>query len=107
MPFNHLSSFSSAPARRFTGNPEEAVDNQPDVSASGVSRGQNQLHVLPEDWGAAASVIEPLLDRLDGSSPQTQLLIVTSNAESAAGVAHGIAAAAVDITNLGKAAGRR
>ena len=70
------------------------MDNQPDVSASGVSRGQNQLHVLPEDWRAAASVIEPLLDRLDGSSPQTQLLIVTSDAESAAGVAHGIAAAA-------------
>ena len=51
-----------------------------------VSRGQNQLHILPEDWSAAGDVLLPLLDRLDPAVASTQLLVLTGDAESAAGL---------------------
>ena len=49
-----------------------------------ASRGQNHLHIVPEDWNAAADVLLPLLDRLDGAKASTQLLVITSDAEAAA-----------------------
>jgi len=55
--------------------------------SSGISRGQNQLYVLPEDRHAAASVTEPLLDRVDPSIAGAQLVVVTNDAEAAAGIA--------------------
>jgi ATP-dependent RNA helicase DeaD len=58
--------------------------------SAGVSRGQNQLHVLPEDWQTAASVIEPLLDRVDEEAAP-QLIVVTNDSEAAASIAGQIA----------------
>jgi len=55
--------------------------------STGVSRGQNQLYVLPEDWHAAANVTEPLLDRVDRGLPGVQLLVVTNDAEASAAIA--------------------
>lgn len=55
--------------------------------STGVTRGQNQLHVLPEDPAAAAQVIQPLLERLDADASATQMLVVTSDADAAAGIA--------------------
>ena len=55
--------------------------------STGVTRGQNQLHVLPEDPAAAAQVIQPLLERLDADATATQLMVVTSDADAAAGIA--------------------
>jgi ATP-dependent RNA helicase DeaD len=52
-----------------------------------VSRGQNQLHVLPEDWHSAAAAISPLLDRVEASAATPQLLVVTSDVEAAAAIA--------------------
>lgn len=54
---------------------------------TGVTRGQNQLHVLPEDSRAAAAVIAQLLDRVQSDAGGAQLLILTSDAESAASIA--------------------
>jgi len=55
--------------------------------STGISRGQNQLYVLPEDWHAAASVTEPLLDRVDRGTSGAQLLVVTNDAEASAAIA--------------------
>ncbi|MEX2153222.1 MAG: DEAD/DEAH box helicase [Gemmatimonadaceae bacterium] len=73
------------------------MEHEQDSAATpGVTRGQNQLHVMPEDWQAAAVAIEPLLDRLDadatGGGPR--LLVITNDAEAAVGVAGRIAPAA-------------
>jgi ATP-dependent RNA helicase DeaD len=74
-------------------HPEGVVEQEQD--GTGVTRGQNQLHVLPEDWRNAASVIEPLLDRLDPGTgvANTQLLLVVSDADAAAGIAAQLAGA--------------
>ena len=53
---------------------------------TGVSRGQNQLHIVPEDWHAAATVLQPLVERLDEASDTTQMLVVTSDVDAAAGL---------------------
>jgi ATP-dependent RNA helicase DeaD len=60
------------------------VEQQPNVT--GVSRGQNQLHVIPEDHAAAAEILHPLLDRLEGAGA-IGALVVTSDAEAAAAIA--------------------
>jgi ATP-dependent RNA helicase DeaD len=69
-------------------DPEDEVEHESQsADTSSVSRGQNQLHVLPEDWSAGGGVIEPLLERLEASEAATQLLVVTNDSEAAAGLA--------------------
>jgi len=51
---------------------------------AGVSRGQNAVHVMPWNWPAAEGVLATLLDRVDGSRAEPQLLVVTADAENAA-----------------------
>jgi len=51
---------------------------------AGVSRGQNAVHVMPWDWVAAEPVLATLLDRIDSSRAEPQLLVITSDAENAA-----------------------
>lgn len=62
--------------------------------SAGVSRGQNQLHLVPEDGYAAAGVLEPFLGRVDATAAVTQLLVVTNDVESAAAVARSVTPAA-------------
>jgi ATP-dependent RNA helicase DeaD len=57
---------------------------------AGVSRGQNAVHVMPWDWTAAAPVLATLLDRIDSSRAEPQLLVVTADAENAAQAAAAI-----------------
>ena len=54
---------------------------------TGVTRGQNAVHVMPLDWSAASRVLGPLVERIDTARAETQLLIVTADAESAAAAA--------------------
>lgn len=61
--------------------------------STSVTRGQNQLHVLPEDPAAAAQVLKPVLERLDASADTLQLLVVTSDADAAAALAARLAGA--------------
>lgn len=71
------------------------MEHEPEsAGTSSVSRGQNQLHVLPEDWSAGGGVIEPLLERLEASEAVPQLLVVTNDAEAAAGLASRLASVA-------------
>jgi len=49
-----------------------------------VTRGQNVVYQMPHDWASIAHVLAPLLDRLDDSSHDVQLLIVCADAEAAA-----------------------
>ena len=55
--------------------------------STGVTRGQNAVHVLPLDWAALARVLGPIVDRIDLARSEPQLLVVTSDAESAAAAA--------------------
>lgn len=55
-----------------------------------MSRGQNAVHVLPWDWSAAEQVLTTLVDRLDLSRAEPQLLVVTADAENAAQAAAAI-----------------
>ncbi|HEU4997236.1 MAG TPA: DbpA RNA binding domain-containing protein [Gemmatimonadaceae bacterium] len=61
------------------------MENEQD--STGRSRGLNQLHLVPEEWQSATSVIEPLLERVDQELGAPQILVVTGDSEAAAGVA--------------------
>ena len=63
---------------------------------TGVTRGQNVVHVMPLDWSAAGDVLTSILDRIDQARAETQVLVVTSDAENAAAAAEAIVAAAGD-----------
>jgi len=56
-------------------------------AAAGVSRGQNVVYVIPHDWASIAHFVGPLLDRIDPSLSQIQLVVLTPDAEVAAEVA--------------------
>jgi ATP-dependent RNA helicase DeaD len=63
---------------------------------TGVTRGRNAVHLMPLDWSAAGDVLAVVLDRIDQARAETQVLIVTSDAENAAAAAEAIVAAAGD-----------
>jgi ATP-dependent RNA helicase DeaD len=63
---------------------------------TGVTRGQNAVHVMPLDWSGAERVLSTLVDRIDPARAETQLLIVAPDAESAAAAADAIVRIAAD-----------
>jgi ATP-dependent RNA helicase DeaD len=63
---------------------------------TGVTRGQNAVHVMPLDWSAAEQVLATLVDRIDPARAETQLLVVTADAENAAAAAEAIVSAVGD-----------
>lgn len=65
------------------------MEQQPNVA--GVSRSQNQLHVIPEDHASAVDILHPLLDRLEGAGT-VGAIVVTSDADAAAAIAARLAA---------------
>src|SRR5471032_2660416 len=60
-----------------------------------VSRGQNVVYVMPHDWASIAQFLSPAIERVDESTRDLQLLVITSDSDVAAVVA----AAAVKLTN--------
>ncbi len=63
---------------------------------TGVTRGQNAVHVMPLDWSAAEQVLATLIDRIDPTRAETQLLVVTADTENAAAAAEAIVSAVGD-----------
>ncbi len=61
---------------------------------TGVTRGQNVVHVMPLDWSAAGEVLASIIERIDPTRAETQLLVVTADAENAAAAAEAIVSAA-------------
>ena len=57
---------------------------------TGVTRGQKSVQVMPLDWSAAEQVLATLVDRIDPARAETQLLVVTADAENAAAAAEAI-----------------
>ncbi len=57
---------------------------------TGVTRGQNAVQVMPLDWSGAGHELATLVDRIDPARAETQLLIVTADAENAAAAAQAI-----------------
>ena len=60
---------------------------------TGVTRGQNAVHVMPLDWSAAGEVLASIIDRIESARAETQLLVITANAEDAAAAAEALVAA--------------
>jgi ATP-dependent RNA helicase DeaD len=63
---------------------------------TGVTRGQNAVHVMPLDWSGAERILTTLVDRIDPARAETQLLVVTADAESAAAAADAIVRVVAD-----------
>ena len=61
------------------------------TGAGAVTRSQNQLHLIAEDWHAAAGVLGPALDRVDAGTDATQVIVVTGDVDAAAGIASRLA----------------
>jgi ATP-dependent RNA helicase DeaD len=59
-----------------------------------VSRGQNVVYVMPHDWASISQFLSPLIDRIDETCDDLQLLVITPDSDAAAAVA----AAAVRLT---------
>ena len=55
-----------------------------------MTRGQNAVHVTPLDWSTLPRVLGTLVDRIDVSRAEPQLVVVTADAESAASAASAI-----------------
>jgi len=55
-----------------------------------VTRGQNAVHVTPLDWSALPRLLGSLVERIDVARAEPQLLVVTTDAESAASAASAI-----------------
>ncbi|HET7372767.1 MAG TPA: DbpA RNA binding domain-containing protein [Gemmatimonadaceae bacterium] len=52
-----------------------------------VSRGQNVVYVMPHDWASISQFLSPLVDRIDETRAEIQLVVITADAEAAAAVA--------------------
>ena len=85
---------SGALARARTGA-RDSVESEV-KEPTGVTRGQNAVHVMPLDWSAAERVLATLVDRIDPARAETQLLIVTADAESSAAAADAVVHAVGD-----------
>lgn len=65
-----------------------------EVPSAGVTRSQNSVFIMAHDWASIAQFLAPLLQRVDESQGDIQLVVITSDAEVAAATA----AAAVKLT---------
>jgi len=52
-----------------------------------VSRGQNVVYAMPHDWASIAQFLGPMLERVDVSTKDVQLLLISSDVELAAALA--------------------
>lgn len=64
-----------------------------------VSRGQNVVYVMPHDWASISQFLSPLVERIDETQSDVQLVVITPDSDAAAAVA----AAAVRLTGERKA----
>lgn len=58
-----------------------------DVPGTGVSRSQNAAYVMTHDWASIAQFLGPMLQRIDESTHDVQLIVIASDAELAAATA--------------------
>jgi ATP-dependent RNA helicase DeaD len=54
--------------------------------AGAVTRNQNVVYAMPHDWASIAQFLAPLLERIDESSQDIQVLVITPDADVAAAV---------------------
>ena len=52
-----------------------------------MTRSQNAVFVMPHDWAAMAQFLGPLVERIDPSAREPQLLVIASDADVAAAIA--------------------
>ena len=56
-------------------------------SSSGATRSQSVVQTLPHDWNAIGQFLRPALERVNAEAGETQLLVLTADAETAVAVA--------------------
>jgi ATP-dependent RNA helicase DeaD len=73
--------------RERTGSGEESETSAPVTSGTaGTSRNQNVVYVMPHDWTSVAQFLAPVVQRIDDTATELQILVITSNHELAAAV---------------------
>src|SRR5262245_31581205 len=71
--------------RDGTESGEEIETSAPVTSgAAGTSRNQNVVYVMPHDWTSVAQFLAPVVQRIDDTATELQILVITSNHELAA-----------------------
>src|SRR3954466_13924098 len=65
---------------------EARVESEARESTTG-SRSQNAIYVMPHDWASMTQFLEPLIERLDDTKREVQLLVVPPDADAAAAAA--------------------
>lgn len=66
--------------------------------ASGVTRSQNVVYVVSHDWASISYFLGPLIERVDESSKDVQLVVLTADADAAAAVSGAAVRLAADRT---------
>ena len=74
--------------------PDSGVANTParqhveqeERESTGIARNQHVIYTLPHDAASAAQVLGPALERIDDSVPETQVLVITADGESAVAI---------------------
>lgn len=61
--------------------------DQDERETTGVTRSQNIVLTLPHDWGSIAHFLSSALERVDPALPDTQLLVITADADAAEAIA--------------------
>lgn len=56
------------------------------MESAAVSRSQNVVYVMPHDWASMARFLEPMVEKLDETRAELQLLIIAPDADSAAAI---------------------
>ena len=56
------------------------------MESAAVSRSQNVVYVMPHDWASMARFLEPMVERLDETRAELQLLILAPDSDSAAAI---------------------
>ena len=73
---------------------------QTEREAGAVTRNQNAVYTLPHDWSVIEQFLKPALDRLAGDAAGTQLLVLTTDAETALAVSRAALAVAGGATTV-------
>ena len=65
---------------------EQDGQTEREAGTGGVTRNQNAVYTLPHDWSVIDQFLQPALDRLSADAAGAQLLVLTTDADTALAV---------------------
>ncbi len=75
-----------APARPYAFEGDRVEHDARGTETATVARSQNVVYIMPHDWTSIAQFLGPLVERIDESSRDVQLLVIASDTEVAAAI---------------------